>query len=135
MELGNKVSQNTTDIEALEGLVGATGVTDQITAAIEAALKIDGVDKYALAANLTAAIARIATLECLNHTSTQISPSLIILIRISLMLLAQPFRKLIQVLDLKLKKAENNNEVTIGFDDAVIFVFDAGNSSSHTKNI
>lgn len=63
LELSNKVSANEQDIAALEGLVGTTGVAAQITAAIEAALKIDGVDKYALAADLTAAIGRIAALE------------------------------------------------------------------------
>lgn len=67
LELSNKVSANEQDIAALEGLVGTTGVAEQITAAIEAALKIDGVDKYALASDLTAAIARIAALETKAH--------------------------------------------------------------------
>lgn len=67
LELSNKVSANEQDIAALEGLVGTTGVAEQITAAIEAALKIDGVDKYALASDLTAAIARIAALEAKAH--------------------------------------------------------------------
>lgn len=63
LELSNKVTANEEDIAALEELVGTTGVADQITAAIEAALKIDGVDKYALATDLTAAIGRIAAME------------------------------------------------------------------------
>ena len=67
LELSNKVSANEQDIAALEGLVGTTGVAAQIEAAISAALKIDGVDKYALAADLTAAIGRIAALEAKSH--------------------------------------------------------------------
>lgn len=63
LELSNKVTANEQDIAALEGLVGTTAVATQITDAIAAALKIDGVDKYALATDLTAAIARIAALE------------------------------------------------------------------------
>ena len=67
LELSNKVTTNEQDIQALENLVGGTGVADQITKAIEAALKVDGNDKYALATNLTAAIARIAALEQKSH--------------------------------------------------------------------
>ena len=63
LALSNQVTANKDDIAALEGLVGTTGVADQIAAAIEAALKIDGVDKYALATDLTTAIARVAALE------------------------------------------------------------------------
>ena len=63
LELSNKVTANEQDITALEGLVGTEKVADQITNAIAAALKIDGVDKYALASDLTAAIARVAALE------------------------------------------------------------------------
>lgn len=63
LELSNNVTANEQDIAALEGLVGSTAVATQITDAIAAALKIDGVDKYALAADLTAAIGRIAALE------------------------------------------------------------------------
>lgn len=63
LELSNKVTANETDIAALEELVGTTAVATQITDAIAAALQIDGVDKYALATDLTAAIARIAALE------------------------------------------------------------------------
>ena len=55
-------------ITALEGLVGSTAVATQIANAIEAALKIDGVDKYALASELTALAGRVATLEGTTHT-------------------------------------------------------------------
>ena len=63
LELSNKVTANEEDIAALEGLVGTTAVATQITDAIAAALKIEGVDKYALATDLTAAIGRIAAME------------------------------------------------------------------------
>ncbi len=63
LELSNKVEANEDDIAALEALVGETAVATQITDAIAAALKIDGVDKYALASDLTAAIGRIAAME------------------------------------------------------------------------
>lgn len=63
LALSNQVSTNKDDIAALEALVGETKVADQITAAIAGALKIEGVDKYALASDLTAAIARIAAME------------------------------------------------------------------------
>ena len=55
-------------ITALETLVGNTAVATQIANAIEAALKIDGVDKYALASELTALAGRVATLEGTTHT-------------------------------------------------------------------
>lgn len=67
LELSNKVEDNATDIAALEALVGSEAVATQITNAIAAALKIDGVDKYALATDLTAAIGRIAALEAKAH--------------------------------------------------------------------
>lgn len=67
LALTNKVSANEAAIAALEELVGKTGVAQQITDAIAAALKIDGVDKYALATDLTAAIGRIAALETKSH--------------------------------------------------------------------
>jgi len=63
LELSNKVSANEGDIAALEGLVGDKAVATQITEAIAAALKVEGVDKYALASDLTAAIGRIAAME------------------------------------------------------------------------
>ena len=55
-------------IKALETLVGDTAVATQIANAIEAALKIDGVDKYALASELTALAEKVATLEGASHT-------------------------------------------------------------------
>ena len=60
LELSNKVTANERDIDALEALVGTEGVAKQITDAIAAALTVDGADKYALAADLTAALASIA---------------------------------------------------------------------------
>jgi len=70
LELSNKVIANEADIAALEALVGTEGVAQQIADAIAAALTIDGVDKYALATDLTAAIARIAAIEVDYLTST-----------------------------------------------------------------
>ena len=67
LELSNKVTANEGAIADLEALVGTEGVAKQITDAIAEALTIDGVDKYALATDLTAAIARIATLEGKAH--------------------------------------------------------------------
>ena len=55
-------------IKALETLVGDTAVATQIANAIETALKVDGVDKYALASELTALAGRVATLEGTSHT-------------------------------------------------------------------
>lgn len=55
-------------ISALENLVGNTAVATQIANAIEAALKIDGVDKYALASDLTALAGRVTNLEGASHT-------------------------------------------------------------------
>ena len=55
-------------ISALEALVGKTAVATQIANAIEAALKVDGVDKYALASDLTALAGRVTTLEGASHT-------------------------------------------------------------------
>lgn len=63
LALSNQVSTNKDDIAALSGLVGSEAVATQITNAIANALKIDGVDKYALAADLTAAIGRVAAIE------------------------------------------------------------------------
>ena len=68
LEISNRVTVNANDIDALEALVGTTGVAQQITDAIEGALKIEGVDKYALATDLTNAIARIVALETDSHT-------------------------------------------------------------------
>lgn len=55
-------------ISVLEILVGNTAVATQIANAIETALKVDGVDKYALASDLTALVKRVATLEGASHT-------------------------------------------------------------------
>lgn len=51
------------DISALEALVGDTAVATQISEAISTALTVDGVDKYALAADLTTLAGRVSTLE------------------------------------------------------------------------
>lgn len=63
LALSNQVTTNKNDIAALNGLVGSEAVATQITNAIAAALKVEGVDKYALATELTAAIGRIAAVE------------------------------------------------------------------------
>lgn len=57
------------DIAALEGLVGNTAVATQIANAIDAALKVEGVDKYALAADLTALTNRVKALEDAGHVT------------------------------------------------------------------
>ena len=51
------------DIAALQELVGETSVAIQIANAITAALKIDGVDKYALASDLNTLANRVKALE------------------------------------------------------------------------
>ncbi len=51
------------DIATLQGLVGDTAVATQIADAITTALKVDGVDKYALASDLTGLATRVETLE------------------------------------------------------------------------
>lgn len=51
------------DIQALQGLVGDVAVATQIATAIEAALKVEGVDKYALASDLTNLANRVKALE------------------------------------------------------------------------
>lgn len=63
LALSNQVTTNKNDIATLNGLVGSEAVATQITNAIAAALKVEGVDKYALATELTAAIGRIAAVE------------------------------------------------------------------------
>lgn len=63
LKLSNQVNANKDGIAALVALVGSKDVATQITDAIAAALKVDGVDKYALATDLTAAIGRIAAIE------------------------------------------------------------------------
>lgn len=51
------------DIAALQALVGDNSVATQITTAIDSALKIEGVDKYALATELTELANRVKALE------------------------------------------------------------------------
>lgn len=63
LEMSNNVAANATAITALQGLVGEENVADQIAAAIADALNLDGAAKYALAADLVAAIERIADIE------------------------------------------------------------------------
>ncbi len=67
LELSNQVTTNKNDIATLNGLVGTTGVAAQIEAAITAALKVEGKDKYALVTELAAAIERIVALEEIDH--------------------------------------------------------------------
>lgn len=62
-EMQTDISENAAAIAALKVLVGDAAVADQIANAIDAALKADGVDKYALATDLASAVARIATNE------------------------------------------------------------------------
>lgn len=63
LEMSNNVTANANAITALQGLVGEDAVADQIADAIAEALNLDGAAKYALAADLTAAIERIAAVE------------------------------------------------------------------------
>lgn len=51
------------DIDALEALVGDKKVATQISEAIDAALKVEGADKYALATELSALAERVGTAE------------------------------------------------------------------------
>ena len=51
------------DINSLKTLVGDEAVATQISDAIDAALQVEGADKYALAADLNALAARVKTLE------------------------------------------------------------------------
>lgn len=63
LEMSNNVSANAAAIAALQGLVGEEAVAVQIANAIAEALNLDGTAKYALAADLTAAIERVAAIE------------------------------------------------------------------------
>ena len=56
-------AQMANDIDALEALVGNTAVATQIADAIDAALKVEGVDKYALASDLNDLADRVQDLE------------------------------------------------------------------------
>lgn len=65
------------DIDALEALVGSKAVATQISEAIDAALKVEGADKYALAANLTALTSRVKALEDAGYqTAAQVSTAI-----------------------------------------------------------
>lgn len=57
------------DISALEILVGDTAVATQIANAIKAALQVEGVDKYALASDLTDLAGRVKALEDAGHVT------------------------------------------------------------------
>ena len=59
------------DIAALQSLVGDTAVATQIANAIDTALKVDGVDKYALASDLTALANRVQVLENANYQNAE----------------------------------------------------------------
>lgn len=59
--LNASIKANSDAIDALEALVGDVAVATQISDAITSALKIDGVDKYALATDLSNALLDIAT--------------------------------------------------------------------------
>lgn len=59
--LNASIKANSDAIAALKALVGDVAVATQISDAITSALKIDGVDKYALATDLSAALLDIAT--------------------------------------------------------------------------
>lgn len=63
LEMSNNITANANAITALQGLVGEENVADQIADAIADALNLDGGAKYALAADLAAAIVRIAAIE------------------------------------------------------------------------
>jgi hypothetical protein len=68
-KMSRDITANGTAIEALQDLVGSTSVAAQITAA----LQTDGVDKYALASELTALAARVKAIEDLGITAEKIS--------------------------------------------------------------
>lgn len=51
------------DIASLQGLVGSESVAIQISNALKTALEIEGVDKFALASDLTALAGRVTSLE------------------------------------------------------------------------
>lgn len=57
------------DIAALEALVGDTAIATQIANAIKAALQVEGVDKYALASDLTTLAGRVKALEDAGHVT------------------------------------------------------------------
>ena len=57
------------DIAALQGLVGDVAVATQIANAIDAALKVEGNDKYALASDLNSLADRVKALEDAGHVT------------------------------------------------------------------
>ena len=57
------------DITALKNLVGDEAVATRIANAIDAALKVDGADKYALATDLSALAVRVKALEDAGHVT------------------------------------------------------------------
>jgi hypothetical protein len=57
------------DIAALQGLVGDVAVATQIANAIDAALKVEGADKYALASDLNSLADRVKALEDAGHVT------------------------------------------------------------------
>lgn len=62
-EMKSQIDTNKTDIASLKGLVGETTVSDQITSAIDEALKNGEDDKYALATDLATANSNITALQ------------------------------------------------------------------------
>lgn len=70
-------AQMAADIDALEALVGSTAVATQIATAINDALKVEGVDKYALATELTALTGRVKALEDAGYqNATQVGSAI-----------------------------------------------------------
>lgn len=70
-------AQMASDIDALEALVGDTAVATQIANAIDVALKVEGVNKYALATELTALAGRVKVLEDAGYqTATQVTSAI-----------------------------------------------------------
>ena len=63
--LNTRITTNAESITALQTLVGSSSVASQIAAAIEA----EDLDKYALAADLTALASRVTTIEAIEHHS------------------------------------------------------------------
>lgn len=57
------------DIAELKGLVGDEAVATQIANAIDAALEVEGVEKYALASDLSALAERVKALEDAGHVT------------------------------------------------------------------
>lgn len=57
------------DISGLKTLVGDESVATQIATAITSALKVEGVDKYALASDLTTLAGRVKALEDAGHVT------------------------------------------------------------------